>query len=85
MIPRRVPANGVPWVEWLEDGRWVCRRCGEEGRQLAFTDVPSFARWLGSIKRTHAGCGTFDDIDVGEVGHPLNPDRVEREQGPGAS
>ena len=76
MIPRRVHAHGLPWLEWFADGHWVCRRCGESGRQPEFTDVASFARWLGRMKRAHAGCGTFDNIDPGEIGHPLNPDRA---------
>ena len=75
VTPHRIPANGVPWLEWLADGSWRCARCGETGRLPEFIDVASYARQLGGIKRHHAGCGTWDDLDSGEVGHPLNPDR----------
>lgn len=78
MIPPRMPANGVPWLEWLADGRWKCHRCGDSGRQPTFADVATFARCLGQIKRTHALCGTFDDMEPEEIGHPLNPDRTQR-------
>jgi hypothetical protein len=78
MLPDWMPANGVPWVEWIGDTAWRCRRCGDSGTQPPFTDVATFARWLGWIKRKHAGCGTFDDIEPEAIGHPLNPDRQER-------
>jgi hypothetical protein len=77
MIPPRAQANGVPWLYWFADGHWECSRCGDSGRLPPLIDVPSFARRLGWIKRRHAGCGTFDDIEPDEVGHPLNPDRAE--------
>jgi hypothetical protein len=78
MIPKRQHANGVPWLEWLGVHAWECGRCGATGAQPPFTDVSSFARWAGDLKRAHARCGPPFVLRIGEVGHPLNPDRVER-------
>jgi hypothetical protein len=78
MKPCRMHANGVRWLYWMGDGRWVCEGCGEAGRQPGFADVAAFARWLGDMKRTHAGCGSEIRMNAGQLGHPLNPDRAER-------
>jgi secreted trypsin-like serine protease len=78
MIPRHLHANGVPWLVWFGVHAWECRGCGETGSQPLFTDVSSFAKWAGDMKRAHARCGRPIHLGVGEVGHPLNPDRKER-------
>jgi hypothetical protein len=80
MIPLRLPANGVPWLYWLHDGHWECRGCGASGRQPPYLAVGPFARWLGDMKRAHAGCspGVCTRRGEGGVGDPLNPDRAER-------
>jgi len=78
VIPRRQHANGLPWLIWLGAHAWECRGCGDMGAQPPFTDVATFARWAGDMKRAHARCGRPVLLRAGEVGHPLNPDRKER-------
>lgn len=72
-----MPANGVPWLHWIEDSTWECEACGERGQQPPFTNVVQFARFLGDIKRQHITCASHDEIWIG-IGHPLNPNRQER-------
>ncbi len=78
MIPQLQHANGLPWFFWIGVQSWECRGCGATGDQPPFTDVVSFARWAGDMKRAHARCGQPLVLASGEVGHPLNPDRSER-------
>lgn len=78
MIPQLQHANGLPWFFWIGVQRWECRGCGATGDQPPFTDVVSFARWAGDLKRAHARCGQPLVLASGEVGHPLNPDRFDR-------
>ena len=70
------PANGVPWLVWIDRQDWRCEACGRAGRLPPYTTVASFARALGDLKRAHHDCGTHGGGD--QVGHPLNPDRAER-------
>lgn len=76
MIPRQMPANGIPRLLWIADHAWTCTGCGESGLQPPYRNVRARARWAGDLKREHAGCGL--PLALGEVGHPLNPDRQER-------
>jgi hypothetical protein len=76
MAPRRQHANGLPWLIWLGKQAWECQGCRETGTQPPFTDVSAFAGWAGDIKRSHARCGRPIRLRAGEIGHPLNPDRM---------
>ena len=79
MFPARTHANGVPWLEWSDEHSWQCKGCGGQGELRRFTTVSAFANQLGSLKRTHASCGGgVPELLEGQVGHPLNPFRIER-------
>lgn len=75
MTSARMHANGLPWLIWIDGHYWECQGCGERGTLPPFTDVSTFAGWLGDTKRAHARCGPPIVLRAGEVGHPLNPDR----------
>jgi hypothetical protein len=78
MFPKRMHANGLPWLFWIGSEDWECQGCGERGKQPAFTDVSTFAGWVGDMKRAHARCGPPIVLRAGDVGHPLNPNRKKR-------
>ncbi|MHB1210343.1 MAG: hypothetical protein ACYC1I_11665 [Acidimicrobiales bacterium] len=78
-IPRQLAANGVPWLLWSGRRGWRCEICGQAGELPPVSTVASFAKALGDLKREHHRCGRGDDVpEVRGIGHPLNPDRVER-------
>jgi hypothetical protein len=78
MMPNRMHANGVPWLIWVRDSTWECRGCGGSGRQPHFTVTLEFARWVGDLKREHAGCGEHALVPDGSIGDPLNRERWDR-------
>jgi len=72
------PANGVPWLVWLDRQSWRCEGCGRAGQLPPYTTVASFAKALGDLKRVHHGCGPVRPGAGDRVGDPLNPHRAER-------
>lgn len=78
-IPKQLPANGVPWLLWSGRRGWRCEICGRAGELPPFSTVAGFAKALGDLKREHHPCGAgVEEPEVRGIGHPLNPDRVDR-------
>jgi hypothetical protein len=79
MIPPRVHANGLPWLDWVAGDVWKCHGCGDSGRLPAADVVSVFARWLSEIKRDHARCAP--PVGTGRAKKAVRRTKVERAEG----